>query len=49
MSSVAQMWPELELFLEAMSFQRMLLFQIFIPKNVAISNFQCWLQINYKE
>jgi len=29
MSSVAQMWPEVELLLEAMSFQRMLLFQIY--------------------
>jgi len=29
MSSVAQMWSDLELFLEATSFQRMLLFQIF--------------------
>jgi hypothetical protein len=29
MSSVAQIWPELELFLEAISVQRILLFQIF--------------------
>jgi hypothetical protein len=39
MCSFAQMWPELEPFLEAMSFQ----------KKVVVSDFQCWLQINYKE